>query len=267
MEYFIYQPLVRLQDFIKFFWVFETQASPINLYVHSATASGCAKLAFQYQGSMGIAQAQGKFEKVFTTSLQAQTQRAQKFITSEKVGVFGIYFHPYALPYLFSVPAEALNNQHVEVSSLLGRPGLDLEEQIMTAKTHLERINIASAFFEKRLDAISVRHPGIIASIHHIIRMQGVVNIDDLVQRNFLSQRQFERNFKTVTGFSPKMFSRIVRFENCIDLYLKGDVSLTEIAYTFGYYDQSHFIRDFKEFAGEHPSAYFSQDLSMFTSV
>lgn len=267
MNYLIYQPPARLQDFIKFFWVFETQASPINPYKHAATASGCAKLAFQYQGSMEIAQAQGKYEKVFTTSLQAQTQRAQKFIASGKVGVFGIYFQPYALPYLFSVPAEALNNQHVEISSLLGRPGLDLEEQIMTAKTHPERVQMASAFFEKRLDAISVRHPGIIASIHHIIRLRGMVNMDELVQCNFLSQRQFERNFKAATGFSPKMFSRIVRFENCIDLYLQGNASLTEIAYTFGYYDQSHFIRDFKEFAGEHPSAYFSQDLSMFSSV
>ncbi|TXJ23716.1 MAG: AraC family transcriptional regulator [Chitinophagaceae bacterium] len=73
----------------------------------------------------------------------------------------------------------------------------------------------------------------------------------------YLSTRQFERNFKEFAGFSPKLYSRIIRFQSAIEQYGQTGKSLTEIAYDCGYYDQSHFIHDFKEFSGLHPRHYF----------
>jgi len=74
----------------------------------------------------------------------------------------------------------------------------------------------------------------------------------------FLSERQFERQFRKFSGFSPKLFSRIVRFQSALTQYGNNEKSLTEIALETGYYDQSHFIHDFKEFSGYHPKQYFS---------
>ncbi len=70
--------------------------------------------------------------------------------------------------------------------------------------------------------------------------------------------RQFERKFKQFSGFSPKLFSRIIRFQSAIKKYDDKKMPLTEIAYECGYYDQSHFIHDFKEFSGYSPMQYFS---------
>jgi AraC-like DNA-binding protein len=267
MNYLTYKPPESLKDFIQFFWVFETNASSSNPYIHSATASACAKLAFQYCGTMEVQLPSEQIDKLFFSGIEAQTQKFQRFVATQNIGIFGIYFYPYALPYLFSIPAQELSNQNIELSSLLGRQGIELEEQVISAKSTLERIKIVSLFFEKRLSTLFIDEPAIISTINHIIQMKGMVNIEDLLERNFLSQRQFERNFKMVSGFSPKMFSRIIRFENSIDLFLMRNISLTEVAYKFGYYDQSHFIRDFKEFSGQHPKAYFSQDMSLFASV
>ncbi len=75
---------------------------------------------------------------------------------------------------------------------------------------------------------------------------------------NTLCTRQFERRFKEYSGFSPKLFSRITRFQSSLDSFGNKDKSLTDIAYDCDYYDQSHFINDFKEFSGYHPSQYFS---------
>jgi methylphosphotriester-DNA--protein-cysteine methyltransferase len=64
--------------------------------------------------------------------------------------------------------------------------------------------------------------------------------------------------FKHFSGFSPKLFSRIIRFQSALNHYGKKEKKLTEIAYDAGYYDQSHFIQDFKEFSGHSPKEYFS---------
>lgn len=267
MEYSIYTPAEKLRELIQFFWVFETEASRVHPYTHPATASGYAKLAFQYNGAMFVQQGRGEREQLFTSGLQAQTRSAQHYASHEPIGVFGIYFQPYAIPFLFSIPAGEISSQNISLCSLLGKQGTELEERVLLAKSNQERLHIVSLFFEKRLASASYMEHRIISSINHIVKHKGMLPIEELVSRNCLSQRQFERKFKHLTGFSPKMFSRIIRFENSLDLYLQQDVSLTETAHTFGYYDQSHFIRDFKEFAGQHPSAYFSEDLSMFVSA
>ena len=84
------------------------------------------------------------------------------------------------------------------------------------------------------------------------------MNVQEMAGRAFLSTRQFERNFKQFAGFSPKLYSRIIRFQAAMQQYGNKAMSLTAIAYECGYYDQSHFIHDFKEFSGHHPHHYFS---------
>jgi AraC-like DNA-binding protein len=85
----------------------------------------------------------------------------------------------------------------------------------------------------------------------------GQVNIRELSTQYFLSQKQFERKFKEHSGFMPKLYARIVRFETALSGYSRNR-SLTEVGYESGYYDQSHFIHDFKKFSGHHPRSYFA---------
>ena len=80
-----------------------------------------------------------------------------------------------------------------------------------------------------------------------------MLNITDLAKNAPISQRQFERSFKEVAGFTPKLYARIKRFETT----LNKSGSLTEIALDAGYFDQAHFIRDFKAFTGLQPRNYF----------
>jgi hypothetical protein len=75
--------------------------------------------------------------------------------------------------------------------------------------------------------------------------------------RRFIT-RQFQRRFKQLSGFPLKLYARIIRFGAAMQRYGNNFRSLTDIAYECGYYDQSHFIHDFKEFSGYHPKQYFS---------
>lgn len=127
----------------------------------------------------------------------------------------------------------------------------------MNAKDNLQRAKILTVFLEERVKQSSISSPAIFYCINEIIAQKGLTNVQQLAKDCFLSERQFERKFKQFSGFAPKLFSRIARFENVLNYYGQQGLSLTQMAYDAGYYDQSHFIRDFKEFSGHHPRSYF----------
>jgi methylphosphotriester-DNA--protein-cysteine methyltransferase len=145
----------------------------------------------------------------------------------------------------------------VDFPSVLGSDGKELEERILTAADLHDRVAILSAFLERRLRLNSREEPRVFSAISHIIQTRGLTSVTALSQKYFFSHRQFERKFKEFAGFSPKLFTRITRFQAALKEYGSGK-SLTEIALDCGYYDQSHFINDFREFSGYNPKAYFS---------
>ena len=128
---------------------------------------------------------------------------------------------------------------------------------MLTAVNNEGRVAILTEFLERRLCDVRTAEPAVFGSISHIIEARGLVNVRHLAREYFLSERQFERKFKEFAGFSPKTYSRIIRFQAALKEYGRNK-SLTDIAMDCGYYDQSHFINDFREFTGYNPKVYFS---------
>jgi transcriptional regulator GlxA family with amidase domain len=90
--------------------------------------------------------------------------------------------------------------------------------------------------------------------IPDILKHSGMVKIDQLAKDACLSNRQFERVFKERIGLSPKFYSRLVRFTKAWLIKENNPaVTWTEIAYSCGYFDQMHLIRDFQAFTGTNP--------------
>ena len=78
-----------------------------------------------------------------------------------------------------------------------------------------------------------------------------------------VSERQLERLFKKYIGLSPKYYARIIRFNYIFKLIHLKNTSWAEVVYQSGFYDQSHFIRNFKAFTGEDPSSYYFEEKNM----
>ena len=86
------------------------------------------------------------------------------------------------------------------------------------------------------------------------------MSVKDLVVRSGIGERRIERMFDKYVGVSPKMFSRIVRFRGVVrSIETAESFGLLDTALSFGYFDQSHMIHEFNEFAGTSPIAYFEQ--------
>ncbi len=256
MKYYTLRPKSTLANYVRYFWVLECPVSENQPYIHRTFANGCPELLFHYKGRFEELAFNDKTESSFIAGIHAQTNQYRRFIVKQDFGIVGVYLYPYAVHFFFKIPSTEICNQLPDLQSLLGAEGKIVEDQIMTARNNNDRIRIVSDFLESKLT--KPEHPQIILATKSILQAQGQLSIDQLADSCCLSKRQFERKFKEQCGFSPKSFSRIVRFNSLVANYQKGDYSLTEIAHDFGYYDQSHFIQDFKEFSGYNPKTYFS---------
>lgn len=134
------------------------------------------------------------------------------------------------------------------MKAFCGKEGEILEEKIMLATGNFERVKLACEFLSARLKNLVSGHDNIIATIKAVAGNATVNSVKTLADRSFLSVRQFERKFREFSGFSPKLCMRITRFNTVLNKAGR-DKTLTDIAYDHGYYDQSHFIHDFKMFA------------------
>ena len=99
--------------------------------------------------------------------------------------------------------------------------------------------------------------------ISHIIDCircsKGNIDITELVSESCLSRKQFERTFLEYIGISPKQYLKIIRLQASIfSKSLEKNVSLTDLAYKHGYYDQSHFIHEYKALTGLTPKQFYS---------
>jgi transcriptional regulator GlxA family with amidase domain len=97
-----------------------------------------------------------------------------------------------------------------------------------------------------------------------MLQKDGMIPIERLQKMAGISERQLERQFQTQVGLTPKFFSRLLRFQKVFKAVMQNrNLGWSFIASECGYYDQAHFIHDFKSFSGQNPSAYFNEDHRM----
>ncbi len=254
ISYHTIPPPAILAPYVRYYWVLEGAGA----YTHRSMADGCAELLFHYHGVFNELLPNGTTESSFTCGLSGPSQQHRRFAIGSSFGMFGVYLYPYAVYQLLGVPASAVSNHMPHLAHLPAIRAAELQDKMMLATTHAQRATIISQHLIGLLHHAKPARPGITQTIKHIIDTQGTADVATLASQSCLSVRQFERSFKEYAGFSPKLFTRIIRFQKTLAQYGTPHLSLTHIAHAAGYYDQSHFIQDFKSFSGHNPKTYFS---------
>lgn len=256
MKYVIIPPPPTLSKYVRYFWVLRGTASPRFPYFHRKMADGCTELLFHFKGRFNEL-FEHKIETSFNSGFHGQSFGYRSFSTNEPFGILGAYLYPFALHAFFSIPAAELTNQMVSLSNVISIKGVELEEKILSAKSQSEMVSILTVFLEDALQRNSKNGHQLYPAVDCVIQNKGMLSINSLSEYFCLSTRQFERKFKEISGLSPKLFSRIIRFQSSVEEYGKNLKSLAEIAFKYGYYDQSHFIQDFRQFSGHNPKEFF----------
>lgn len=251
MNYQIFTPPEHLKSLVQCFWMLESDKYapiPENYFL---MADSCPEIIFQYNEGFKTYSAQ-------SARVRFQHSVSDQFVVGDKVGFFGVRFHPHAVYQLLNIPANEVVNHVCDFADLFGHDGTNLADQVYSAGKTTERIARVSAYLTKKI-AIQKIDP-FKYFVEQVVARNGAVDIAALQRESGLSVKQFERRFKAAAGFSPKYFTRIARFQAVKDSFAIGRFSsMTKLAYSGNYYDQSHFNREFKEFSGVQPLQYFKR--------
>lgn len=169
-------------------------------------------------------------------------------------GLFSVRIRSGAVRHFCRIPLEDLFDRPVGLEDIWGVEGRMLEEAIWAAPDDTMRARLLDAWLMARLRENARSSPEVELAIWHLYYGHQTVRIDALAERLGMSRRHFERLFRQHLGMTPKSFQRTARFHLTVrDMLLSGSASSLEVALDHGYYDQSHFIRDFESFVGVSP--------------
>lgn len=251
INYQIIWPCEELKNFVSHFWVSQWNNSEPPPYTYYYTANTHTEVAFAFRPSSN-----GRSQLVFSSVL-GHTKSAGQIPMDGFTELFGVSLFSYAVPSLFNVAHSELADQMLGFDVLLSTHGEEIGQELAECATTAERVNVLTAFFKSQLAKRCYEDETIIAAVKEIKKHSGTTSISQLASQFCLSQKQFERRFKDYSGFNPKLFSRITRFEAAL-WNRRQYRSLAEVAHAYGYHDQSHFIHDFALFAGHSPTTFFS---------
>jgi len=167
---------------------------------------------------------------------------------------FIIMSQAHGLTDLFGLPPSEITNHTYDADAVLGKPVRELQQRLGNCETFQQRRSVANHFFAVRLKhAQAVDRMAFAAD--RILNSSGKLPGADLARQAGVGVRQFQREFYARFGASPKLFSRIVRFQNALDTKARSSAkSWTDVAQELGYYDQMHMVHEFREFTGESPT-------------
>ena len=254
MNYQRILPIPALQRYVRYFGVLESDDAGASKS-YGVIADGCPGLIFQENPDAFLDHSGNVLPQLFLHGLT--TKHSGKTAKGSFRNI-GVYFQPHAIKAIFGTDAFELTNQYVDLQALVKN---DLASQLLEAASTEKKIQILSLFLCDRLDQNKHReNPRIAWTLERIIKQGAETSLTEIQAELNLSERSLERIFKTDIGLSPKLFTRITRFQSSLN-HLRSQKfdSLTDVALSNLFYDQSHYIREFKEFAGVTPKQFLRQ--------
>ena len=188
----------------------------------------------------------GFFGGLSDTYAVSETRGAQRGVQ--------IDFSPLGAHLLLRVPLHELAGEIVPLDTLLGTR---LHDRLANAT---DPFAVLDALFLGRLDDALSPVPSVTRALARLRATEGRVGVNELADELGCSRRYLTAHFREQVGVPPKLFARILRFQNAVSL-IDLEPSWATIAQRAGYYDQAHLIRDFQQFAGDAPGAFAARRL------
>lgn len=152
------------------------------------------------------------------------------------------------------------NNKVIPAKEVFGNEILELRSRIIKGENASEKFSDTEEWLLKRFDKTKTA-PEELLSILEEIQSKPVSESSSIIASYPNSQKHLINQFKKYFGLTPKVFHRIFRFNEILKkIQNEEQLNWSEIAYEFGYSDQSHFIKEFKEFSGFNPQEFIDAD-------
>ncbi len=208
---------------------------------------------------------------LFTNGMSALLYKADNRITlfGQSVPVeeldettIAFFFKPFALATIFKVSAQDLKEKPVDLNLWNAQKAMALNIQLYHSKSTQEKVEILSHFIFTQIESNKRDCEMIRYSTDTIMHNSNTDVLSQLLENLHLSERTFQRIFKKYVGITANEYRRICQHYFAFSHLKSGHFEkLTDVAFTNGYFDQSHYIRSFKEFTNTTPNEYLQSGL------
>jgi len=177
--------------------------------------------------------------------------------TSDMADLIGIVFRPGGFAPFAGDAVDLFSNRSVDLEDVWGGTAHSLRDRLREFSTPEARLRCLEAFLQERFAGRLARHPIVDFALNSFERSPAMATVREVARSTGWSERRFSQVFREQVGFSPKAWTRILRFQRAVQQLHAGlGVPWEELALDCGYYDQSHFANEFRAFSGIDATTY-----------
>lgn len=253
--YQIYRPSPDLAHLVSYYFLYENSAATSRQ--EFALSDGNPGISFALQQPYTLLSADNThlgFSQAFVCGAFTKGIYVNKSSFPQKM--FGVKLMTDGLHSLLQLPLSGLREKPIwHLESLIGSRAAVLADRIIELPEISQKIYILESFLRKNMHICKKPERRFREAVMLIRQSRGQLPIEQVAKRLSLNYKWLERKFIDYTGTTPKEFSRLVRFIYTYFHFKRtGITALLDIAIENGYYDQNHFIKDFKHFTGYTPT-------------
>lgn len=240
MEFRRIEPTGAAARAVECYWtVIDDDVNPVKQKI---IPDGFTELVFHFGDHYKI-NLGGRWEKQGNRLLAGQISKYFYLENSGATNILGVKLKPAAITHLFGVSMKPLVDKVIDLDTAID---FDFTP---------DNVDSVNEYFGKLSEHYPVDHP-VDRAVDTIFSKKGMISVMDIGKELSIGERYLQQLFQKYIGLTPKFFARVVRFSYIFNVIKEGSPDWADVVYAAGYYDQSHFIRNFKAFTGEDPSAY-----------
>lgn len=239
-----YAPSEEIGFFVKHFWIVSWDLTGQDPFMQHVIPNPCVNLVIEKNRTAIYGPAKNKFS----------------YPVKGKGRVFGVKFKPGGFYPFIKQPVSGLTDNPMGVLNVFDVEAQTMENAILSQEEEGKMVELAERFIRHRLPERDENIILINRIIDRIIEDRDITKVDDICQSLNINKRKLQRMFEQYVGVSPKWVIRLYRLQNAAETIDHGrNHDWLKLSADLGYYDQSHFIKDFKTIIGKSPDEYARQ--------
>jgi hypothetical protein len=261
MNYKTCKPHKDLESIVKFYWTLEVPYDPKN-QKQKIVPDGCIEMTFNFGDKIKRYISENDFIIHPHAMVMGQRTKSYFILPVGDVDTFAVCFYPIGFANFVKTPLNELVDKETAISELFGQEQAhELEQQMIHAIDAQQRIKIIESFLLKKLNEKNTISNIVKSTVDALLKTNGTTPIYAILKDDLSKRRQLERHFRKQVGISPKQLGKAIRLQATLNLLLnKQSKTLTDIAYESEYFDQNHFIKDFKDLVGLTPKEFLGNE-------
>ncbi|KKI89557.1 AraC family transcriptional regulator [Bacillus sp. SA1-12] len=239
-----YAPSPDINFFVKHYWIVRWDLTGQDAYIQDVIPNPCINLVIEKNKSA-----------IYGVS---KTKNSQ--LIEGKGMVFGIKFKPGGFYPFQKSSISHLTNRYIGLSHIFDVNEAELENEVLHLDNVRTMINKVEHLMMNRLPEKDEKIVFINEIIEHIFANDAITKVETVCEHFKINKRQLQRLFDKYVGVSPKWVIKLYRLQNAAERIDHGHRNWVDLSVELNYYDQSHFIKDFKAIIGKTPEEYATKD-------